>query len=192
MASNISVTPVTSGGAGPPTTTILSQAQATQLIQKLRAAGGAGGLDGTTGAIKIQAVQTNPQTGVRQIIAIPIQASSATTSTSKISVSPLKAKPPMQTIGGATPPVVSGTTASLGPNVKVVKLASFPDTHVKTSTAHVVNHAQVEQRLVGQQRNHDVVDVSGYHSIKAKPTRQCKFHVPSHGFGLEEEGRHRL
>eukprot|EP00095_Tigriopus_kingsejongensis_P004707 snap_masked-scaffold276_size226481-processed-gene-1.5 protein:Tk04707 transcript:snap_masked-scaffold276_size226481-processed-gene-1.5-mRNA-1 annotation:"methyl-accepting chemotaxis sensory transducer" len=61
-------------GSGTTTTTVLSSAQATQLLQRLQNSqgGGAGG----GGAIKIQAVQTNPQTGVRQIIAIPIQTSS--------------------------------------------------------------------------------------------------------------------
>ena len=82
-ASNITLTPVTSAS----NTTVLSSAQASQLLQRLRA-GGANGSE--PGAIKIQSVQTNPQTGVRQIIAIPIQTSSAQNPATKISVSPLK------------------------------------------------------------------------------------------------------
>lgn len=59
-------------------TTFLSGAQATQLIQRLRDQGHGGDASThATGAIKIQAVQTNPQTGLRQIIAIPIQSGSA-------------------------------------------------------------------------------------------------------------------
>ena len=52
--------------------TVLSNAQTQQLLQKLRSinAGNQG-----PQSIKIQAVQTNPTTGVRQIVAIPIQSS---------------------------------------------------------------------------------------------------------------------
>ncbi len=66
--------------SAPQQATVLTSAQASQLLQKLRtlnSAGGAGGEGGAGQTIKIQAVQTNPATGVRQIIAIPIQAASA-------------------------------------------------------------------------------------------------------------------
>ena len=96
---------------------------------------------GNNQTIKIQTVQTNPATGVRQIIAIPIQQTSvastsiATTAggasvitvgsssatngtpvvvgagTSRVTISPMKAQRPLTTMSG------------LGPNVKVVKLA---------------------------------------------------------------------
>jgi len=68
-------------------TTVLTSAQAAQLLEKLRGISSVGGQ-----TIKIQTVQTNPQTGARQIIAIPIQAAT-TTSTGQaahLSVSPLK------------------------------------------------------------------------------------------------------
>ena len=47
------------------------------IFQRLRAAGAKVGDNQT---IKIQAIQTNPTTGVRQIVAIPIQTSSAAAS----------------------------------------------------------------------------------------------------------------
>ncbi|TRY67912.1 hypothetical protein TCAL_11117 [Tigriopus californicus] len=127
-----------SSGSGTTTTTVLSSAQATQLLQRLQQSQGGGVLGATGGGghtIKIQAVQTHPQTGVRQIIAIPIHTTSAaqsphplTPSTSthvtestmlyasgahanpgKLTISPMKAK--MSGLG-------------FGPNVKVVKIAS--------------------------------------------------------------------
>jgi len=66
--------------------TVLSGAAASQLIARLREAqqqnGGVGNIvsGANAGTIKIQAVQTNPQTGVRQIIAIPINAVQAASS----------------------------------------------------------------------------------------------------------------
>ena len=70
---------VTSSGGQVVTTasgaTVLSNAQTQQLLQKLRSinAGNQG-----PQSIKIQAVQTNPTTGVRQIVAIPINSSQIT------------------------------------------------------------------------------------------------------------------
>jgi hypothetical protein len=70
-SSNPNSTPVsltvTNTMGGP---TVLSSAQASQLLQKLRAMNVPGGSQ----TIKIQAIQTNPVTGVKQIVAIPIQA----------------------------------------------------------------------------------------------------------------------
>ncbi len=59
----------TSSGSG---TAVLSQAQANQLLQKLRTMQG-NSPSGGPQTIKIQAIQTNPQTGAKQIVAIPIQ-----------------------------------------------------------------------------------------------------------------------
>lgn len=88
--SGVTSTPTTlvmaasSGAGGAATTTVLSSAQATQLLQRLQhSQGGVGGVLGGAGGhtIKIQAVQTHPQTGVRQIIAIPIHTTSAPAAT---------------------------------------------------------------------------------------------------------------
>ncbi len=120
---------------------VLTSAQAQQLIQRLNAQHG----HKVGQTIKIQTVQTNPQTGVRQIIAIPIQTTSAAglaavagggaagiAGSPKISVSPMKLKASL----GASPPVVSATTASLGQNVKVVKLSAAQE-HVATTLQQV-------------------------------------------------------
>jgi len=68
--------------------TVLTTAQAAQLLEKLRGIGNVG--QGQT--IKIQTIQTNPQTGAKQIIAIPIQTATTTYSgqNARLSVSPLK------------------------------------------------------------------------------------------------------
>jgi len=75
MASNNISLASGSGGSG--NTRVLSNAEAQQLLQRLRAAGAKVGDNQT---IKIQAIQTNPTTGVRQIVAIPIQTTSAAAS----------------------------------------------------------------------------------------------------------------
>jgi hypothetical protein len=133
----------TTSATGAPTIK-LSGEQATQLLQRLRSLNAAGGATGTQG-IKIQAVQTNPQTGVKHIIAIPIQTSGVMPAGSgstagavsaalnaagaKLTVSPLKmrATPVAVTTSGmanVTTMPVHTTTSVLGPNVKVVKLAA--------------------------------------------------------------------
>jgi len=66
-----------SGSGTGQNTRVLSNVEAQQLLQRLRAAGAKVGDNQT---IKIQAIQTNPTTGVRQIVAIPIQTSSAAAS----------------------------------------------------------------------------------------------------------------
>ena len=81
--------------------TVLSNAQTQQLLQKLRSMNQ--GNQGGPQSIKIQAVQTNPTTGARQIVAIPIQSSQISGSGgvhsiqtgigpggSKVNVSPMK------------------------------------------------------------------------------------------------------
>jgi hypothetical protein len=139
-----------------PQATVLSGAQASQLIARLREAqlqqqrqqqqphngpvtiSMASGSGTHQQTIKIQAVQTNPQTGMRQIIAIPINAVQATTAggnamttsivtaggvggfgvlgQQKLTVSPMKVK-----TGG----LATSAAAAVNPqHVKVVKLAS--------------------------------------------------------------------
>jgi len=58
--------------------TVLTQSQANQLLQKLRSIQTSG--SGSPQTIKIQAIQTNPATGAKQIVAIPISASNVASS----------------------------------------------------------------------------------------------------------------
>merc|ERR1711976_208587 len=58
--------------------TDLTQSQANQLLQKLRSIQTSG--SGSPQTIKIQAIQTNPATGAKQIVAIPISASNVASS----------------------------------------------------------------------------------------------------------------
>jgi len=69
-----------------PSTTPLTNAQVAQLREKLRAFKNVG--EGQT--IKIQTIQTNPHTGAKQIVAIPIQAAPNTSSAPNLSLSPMK------------------------------------------------------------------------------------------------------
>jgi len=65
--------------------TVLTQSQANQLLQKLRSIQTSG--SGSPQTIKIQAIQTNPATGAKQIVAIPISASNvASSSTNTIQI----------------------------------------------------------------------------------------------------------
>jgi len=63
-----------------PGTTVLSPAQTAQLLEKLKRG------EGQT----IKILQTNPQTGVKQIVSIPIQAAANTSSAPNLTVSPMK------------------------------------------------------------------------------------------------------
>jgi len=71
----LSVTNSGNGGA-----IALNQSQANQLLQKLRSIQTSG--SGSPQTIKIQAIQTNPTTGAKQIVAIPISASNFAQATS--------------------------------------------------------------------------------------------------------------
>ena len=76
----LTVSNSSNGGA-----TVLTQSQANQLLQKLRSIQTSG--SGSPQTIKIQAIQTNPATGAKQIVAIPISASNvATSSTNTIHI----------------------------------------------------------------------------------------------------------
>jgi len=80
-----------SGKAPGQGTTVLTSSQAAQLLERLRGIGGQS-MGGQGQTIKIQTIQTNPQTGAKKIIAIPIQAATTTSSgqAARLSVSPLK------------------------------------------------------------------------------------------------------
>ena len=125
---------IQSSGGGQVTTTsgvtVLSNAQATQLLQKLRSANAGQGNHGPQ-SIKIQAVQTNPPTGARQIVAIPIQSTQLAGSGgiqsvqagtnpggSKVNVSPMKV---IRLPGGMTQGNVIGHDG-IPHGIKVVKL----------------------------------------------------------------------
>jgi len=123
-----------SGQSGGPT--VLTQSQANQLLQRLRQAGAASG----GGPIKIQAIQTNPNTGAKQIVAIPIHSSGQNTQTITVSpatttmsmgnsmsrmVSPMKViKIPASGLTGTGMSGVHFGDSGMPPGVKVVKLSA--------------------------------------------------------------------
>ena len=127
--------------------TVLSNAQTQQLLQKLRSinAGNQG-----PQSIKIQAVQTNPTTGVRQIVAIPIQSSQISGTGvqsiqtgvgpggSKVNVSPMKVIR-LPAGGTTTGQVLAQDGVPHG--VKVVKL---PASSIATATGNIVQGQVVQ------------------------------------------------
>ena len=119
---------------------VLSNAQTQQLLQKLRSinAGNQG-----PQSIKIQAVQTNPTTGVRQIVAIPIQSSQITGSGgiqsiqtgigpggSKVNVSPMKV---IRRPGG----MATGTAFSQDGVPHGVKVVKLPASSIAAATGNL-------------------------------------------------------
>lgn len=119
---------VTSATGGP---TVLSSAQASQLLQKLRALNVPGGSQ----TIKIQAIQTNPVTGVKQIVAIPIQAATPGSMANKaLGSSPVKIiKLPGPVVSEGAKVVTASPGNGIPAGVKVVKLAPSP---MATSSGH--------------------------------------------------------
>jgi len=135
-----------SGGA-----TVLTQAQANQLVQQLRSIQGSGASGGSgTQAIKIHAIQTNPTTGARQIVVIPSSSGSASnTSSSGIQIantsrivqhvqqSPGKKVIKIQAAAATGPGSSNSSTsvhhtpinqADMPPGVKVVKISTASGT----------------------------------------------------------------
>ena len=94
----------------PPGTTFLTGSQAAQILEKLKVIKN---IEGQT--IKIQTIQTNPQTGAKHIVAIPIvQASSAGgPGPANLSISPMKSIRTYNSceMGGAT---LGGRTIKIG------------------------------------------------------------------------------
>ena len=118
-------------GGGP---TVLSSAQASQLLQKLRAMNVPGGPQ----TIKIQAIQTNPVTGVKQIVAIPIQSATGP----KLSGSPMKIiKIPAPTGDGHR--MMNTSSNGMPAGVKLVKLA--PSSMSSTSSPQTIYRARATQ-----------------------------------------------
>ena len=135
---------VTSASGGP---TVLSSAQASQLLQKLRALNVPGGSQ----TIKIQAIQTNPVTGVKQIVAIPFQAAAGSGANRAMGSSPVKIiKLPASTMSDGTRLVTSSPSNGLPAGVKVVKLAPSPMATASGHQSHFyqARATQVRKRLL--------------------------------------------
>ncbi len=141
----ISVSGGNNGGA-----TVLTQSQANQLLQKLRSMQGSGSGSQT---IKIQAIQTNPQTGAKQIVAIPVSSNSVAntiqvgTSNQTITVSrstptTSRLSSPMKVIKipASSASAFHQQNTDMPPGVKVVKLSAAPTTtNTKTVYSPQVN-----------------------------------------------------
>ena len=153
-----------SGGA-----TVLTQAQANQLVQQLRSIQGSGATGGSgTQAIKIHAIQTNPTTGARQIVVIPSSSGSASnTSSSGIQIantsrivqhvqqSPGKKVIKIQAAAATAPGSSNSSTsfhhtpinqADMPPGVKVVKISTASGT--QAGQVRTVYSPQVRQELL--------------------------------------------
>lgn len=132
---------VTSATGGP---TVLSSAQASQLLQKLRALNVPGGSQ----TIKIQAIQTNPVTGVKQIVAIPIQAAPGSGANKAMGSSPVKIiKLPGPVVSEGTKMMTASPGNGIPPGVKVVKLAPSP---MATSSGHQSHFYQARATQVSK------------------------------------------
>lgn len=138
----ITVSSSANGGA-----TVLTQSQANQLLQKIRSMQTSGSGPQT---IKIQAIQTNPVTGAKQIVAIPmssasnavqsIQVAGAGSSNQTITVSSATTNrpSPMKVIkipAGASGSGFHSGNDGMPPGVKVVKLSAAP-TMTTTKTVY--------------------------------------------------------
>jgi len=125
----LSVTNSGNGGA-----IALNQSQANQLLQKLRSIQTSG--SGSPQTIKIQAIQTNPTTGAKQIVAIPISASNFAQATSANTIhigssginSGGSNPTAMQVLGaGSNQTITVNTTGTRASPMKVIKIpASGP------------------------------------------------------------------
>ena len=120
-----------SGGA-----TVLTQAQANQLVQQLRSIGSSG-----SQAIKIHAIQTNPTTGAKQIVVIPSSTAAVSNVSPGIKIantsriiqqSPSKKVIKIQAAGASSSATGSAnsstsfqhTSTDMPPGVKVVKIST--------------------------------------------------------------------
>ena len=153
--------------------TVLSNAQTQQLLQKLRSinAGNQG-----PQSIKIQAVQTNPTTGVRQIVAIPIQSSQISGTGgvqsiqtgvgpggSKVNVSPMKV---IRLPAGGTTTGQVFAQDGVPHGVKVVKL---PASSIATATGNIVGTGQVVQNSRPNAVNIKPATTQSYSQVPSKP-----------------------
>ena len=141
----VTIQGLTGSKAGSGGATVLTQAQANQLMQQLRSiqTSGASG----TQAIKIHAIQTNPTTGAKQIVVIPSSAAASVTNGSQIQlntsrvVTSLQSSPAKKVIkiqaASAVPssnPSASfqHATPEMPPGVKVVKISTASGGQTRT------------------------------------------------------------
>jgi len=180
MAANSgSLTLQTSGG----TPKVLNNAEATQLLQRLRAAGAKVGENQT---IKIQAIQTNPTTGVRQIVAIPIQtATSSTAAATSATSSPAT----MVTTGG-------GMRTASGSPLKVIRLPAGATTATGAGGTQIVTMSPAQLAASGGElpANVKVVKIpAGSASAAAFQTVSAAAGTPvsvaSPGFAINQGGK---
>lgn len=168
----------------------MSQSQANQLLQRLRNAGGVAttiGGGGSPQTIKIQAIQTNPTTGVKQIVAIPIQTSSSSAGMmhSKVSVSPMKViKIPASSAAGFTGMqqaqviTTSGADGGIPHGVKVVKLtaAGAPKYSPQIVTPSKVSMLATPTTTVvsseGDSRKRSDIDFDAFSDVKRRKTEK--------------------
>eukprot|EP00088_Acartia_fossae_P006640 TRINITY_DN13063_c0_g1_i1.p1 TRINITY_DN13063_c0_g1~~TRINITY_DN13063_c0_g1_i1.p1 ORF type:complete len:611 (-),score=190.28 TRINITY_DN13063_c0_g1_i1:169-2001(-) len=119
----------------PPGTTFLTGKQAAEILEKLK---GIKNMDGQS--IKIRTVQTNPQTGLKKIVAIPIQSAPASSiaGTSNLSVSPMKTlKTSDSTVLLTSQPGISIGSAGAGGGATRI-LSSSPRTTASFSNVSLV------------------------------------------------------
>ena len=119
----------------PPGTTFLTGKQAAEILEKLKVIKN---MDGQT--IKIRTVQTNPQTGLKKIVAIPIQSAPASSvaGTSNLSVSPMKTlKTSDSTVLLTSQPGISIGSGGAGAGVTRI-LSSSPRTTASFSNVSLV------------------------------------------------------
>lgn len=141
----------------PPIPGFLTGTQAAQILEKLKVIRN---VEGQT--IKIQTIQTNPQTGAKQIVAIPIQSAPAAAG-QNFSVSPMKT---LRTSEGAvltqgrTIKISSPRTAAYSAQVSIVK-PSAPGVTTVTSVQSL-SGAQMQSL----QNLHSVHTVAGVQTLQ--------------------------
>jgi len=164
-----------SGKPGPaPGTTVLTNAQAAQLLEKLRGRGFRNNI-GEGQTIKIQTFQTNPQTGAKQIVAIPIQAAPNTSSAPNLSLSPLKVMRTTETsmtgthvpqVGGIQVVSSSGLTAT-----RTIKIGS-PRPAGPSGQVSLVRSQQVLTPLKAASPVNSSMGAGGQHFPASSPSSQ--------------------
>jgi len=126
-----------------PGTTVLTPAQTAQLLEKLKGRACFKNI-GEGQTIKIQTIQTNPQTGVKQIVAIPIQAAPNTSSAPTLTVSPMKVV--RTSTGGESHS--SASQSMTHQTTRTIKIGSpRPQTSGQVS---LVKHHQQQQLVLNQ------------------------------------------
>lgn len=129
-----------------PGTYVLTPSQTAQLREKLK-----GRSFGEGQTIKIQTFQTNPQTGVKQIVAIPIQAAPNTSSAPTLTVSPMKVV--RTSTGGETHlhPQSSVAQSLAHHNTRTIKIGSpRPQSSGQVSLVKSHHHQQQQQLVLNQ------------------------------------------